>query len=224
MIEQPGFVAIPALESARFTSFTRSITGLQLPEGSVIQFKTGTNTAANVERLVQDFLADDRFQWIYFLGDDQEFPADSVTRLLEHDKDIVTGLIVQRYFPFKPLIFESRQADGSWKFKQLEDGNPEPLVQVAAAGTGGMLVRRHVLEALDAPIFELQQHGDDSWISEDMWFCHKATQAGFEIWCDTTLRYGHSNTYSVWPTYEDDKWRLEFRMGNGFRFLSEGEE
>jgi hypothetical protein len=99
--------------------------------------------------------------------------------------------------PSKPL---SAWKDG--KLVNLEDCPSEPF-EVDYAGTGFMLIKRRVYEALKdqtdsyegpdgrvhafymTPIFR------DGFESEDYHFCRKAREAGFKILMDPSIRLGH---------------------------------
>lgn len=61
----------------------------------------------------------------------------------------------------------------------------KPIISIDRIGTGCVLIRRDVFEAVQAPAFEFPRRADGSIIlGEDYWFCDKVRKAGFDIWCD----------------------------------------
>jgi hypothetical protein len=86
------------------------------------------------------------------------------------------------------------------------------MERVAAAGTGGMLVRRKVFEALPRPWFEVGQLRTDS-LGEDLWFCKKAGERGFEVWVDWETQMGHLTPAAVWPVHTGEGWRTGYHLG-----------
>lgn len=114
---------------------------------------------------------------ILFLDSDIIFPADTLSRLLSHQKDIVGGLYVQRTPPHLPLgitIENTHEAitSGLRRMKQMP--------------TGCLLIKLSIFDKLSKPWFNTKEVGEKI-MGEDFYFCERALQAGFEIWCDGNL-------------------------------------
>lgn len=83
--------------------------------------------------------------------DDDLIPCTGTTRLLDLDADIASALYYVSYDPFLgvvPLCFESIEDDGLRGAQTIDDQDPDlPRIRdVAAMGTGALLIRRHVIE------------------------------------------------------------------------------
>ena len=79
--------------------------GLQLPEGSIkIRAKSGS-VPQNLNALVDEAIKYECTH-LFIVEDDSMFAPDVVMRLLSHDKDVVTGLCLQRNPPFRPYIYD----------------------------------------------------------------------------------------------------------------------
>ena len=114
---------------------------------------------------------------LLFLDTDMIFPADTLTRLLAHDKDIVGATYSKRMPPFHPLTVAE-----NGEHHQVGPG----LQRVRLLPTGCMLIRVAVFNVLTRPYFNLVAEGDQL-RGEDYYFCEQARAAGFEIWCDGDL-------------------------------------
>jgi len=114
---------------------------------------------------------------LLFLDSDLNFPADTLARLLAHDKDIVGGLYVQRVAPHHPL---GMTLDG--KHEMVTSG----LKQMKIMPTGCLLLRLAIFDKLPKPWFNTSVEGEKI-LGEDFTFCTHAREAGFEIWCDGDL-------------------------------------
>src|SRR3954462_7707539 len=79
--------------------------GLQLPAGSIAQRARSGSVPQNLNALVDNAINGD-FDYLFIVEDDSMFAPDTVLRLLAHDKDVVTGLCLQRHPPFLPYIYE----------------------------------------------------------------------------------------------------------------------
>jgi hypothetical protein len=120
---------------------------------------------------------------LMFFDTDMVFPADTLIRLLAHDKDIVGATYSQRMPPFHPLTV-------------TEEGEHVHIAvglrRVRLLPTGCMLIRTSVFNRLAKPYFNLVAEGDQL-RGEDYYFCEKARAAGVEVWCDGDLssQIGH---------------------------------
>jgi len=177
--------------------------------------------------LVTLFLDNPSATHLLFVDADIGFTPDQVFRLIDSEADMVAGL-----YPVKRVnwdkakrMLESGQpmAPSDALDYVLEIDNPDHVVavngfaRVRFAGTGFLMIRRHVLErmcqhpayaalqfsrehSLDAlegssnrfALFECmidQQTG--TYLSEDFSFCKRWTDIGGEIWADLESRLDH---------------------------------
>jgi len=137
---------------------------------------------------------------LVFLDCDMVYPADTITKLLAHDKEIVGALTFKRWPNFEPLCFE-----GEPYKMTLIDPIPEELFKVTATGTGCLMIKTHVFENLEFPWFEFDHH-DDKPVGEDINFCYRAGAKGFDIYVDPTIRTEHlCHTRVNWNLYQMQK-------------------
>lgn len=135
-------------------------------------------------------------EWVFFLDDDMVFGSDVLMRLLAHNVPIVGGLYLTRRPPYYSA---AGWKDGDHaKFLSDEDMHSGRLLSVDWVGTGCLLIRKEVLDALEYPWFEAGRiHPDE--MSEDVWFCWKAKAKGFPVYVDTSVRVGHRiEAYVQW--------------------------
>lgn len=92
-------------------------------------------------RCMAEFLASPQFSHLLFIDADIGFRADAVLRLLAHDKPLVGGLYRRK---------QMDQADYVWNRLPAAQEKREPsgLISCAAIGTGFMMIRRDVPEAM----------------------------------------------------------------------------
>ena len=154
--------------------------------------------------------------YLLFVDDDNPIPPDTLEKMIEDDKDIVVATILGRNpgkdgkYPLCAFYSTEIDVDGGklklyhniTKFRDKGD-----LHQVDAGGTGCMLIKRKVLEAMFAKynkdMFEfgdirfkekIEVDGieyDRRTMSEDCEFSERAINLGFEIWLDERIRPTH---------------------------------
>lgn len=212
-----GVVCVPANDAARYHFFTFSLTGLIAPVNTQIEGALGSDRIRGRNRLVKSALGRGA-EWVLFLDDDHAFGPHLLTRLLSHDEPIVASLYLQRQFPFSPVAYTERDDDGTYTPLLLHDYPPETgLVPIRAAGTGGMLIRAEVFNALvKEGVCEDGVWFKDGEASEDLTFCEKAGEIGFPIYVDLQARLGHCTTSIIWPSVTEDQWTVGAQVAADF--------
>ena len=143
----------------------------------------------SARNIIVDFAIENNYDYILWIDDDMVvMPGSKVlTKLIEHDKDIVAPLFFTRRLPFLPLLFDKVvRAEGKHTTYDHRINYKKELQKVDAVGFGFVLTKVEVFKKIGNPYF-LTCPG----LGEDMYFCSKATGAGFEIYCDTTIDVGH---------------------------------
>lgn len=118
------------------------------------------------------------------IEDDTFPPLDAIERLLEHDKDIVCGWYPKRQ-PGKrvgvPIVLKNGK-------RQTLD-NPDDytdLVELYTVPMGCTLIKMDVFRNIEMPWFVTTGQ-----LSQDSFFSQKARDAGYQLWCDTSIRCDH---------------------------------
>lgn len=204
----PGGVLVGVLSSelARFSKFFQDLLGVMgtLPPGSGLGWASGVDICGACNSLIRQMLTGP-YEWLWVIGDDHAFPRDLVLRLLGHDVDVVVPHCLKRIPPWPTVVFSHRNEEGFYVTADLPE---EGLTAIHAAGSAGMLIRRRVLEAIGDPWFTPAP--DAVGLNEDLWFCEKVHQAGFDIYCDPAAVMGHISIHSVWPVFENGQWNARF--------------
>ena len=87
------------------------------------------------------------------------------------------------------------------------------------AGSGGMLIRRNVLDAVGIPAgapWDKRHwftYGEGRYLNEDLVLCKRITEAGFKIHLDVEVQMGHRGTFTVVPVRENGHWSIGLNMG-----------
>ncbi len=189
-------IAIPCMDQVH-TDFFRSCVGLQT-EGH-IQWTTcqGSLIYDSRHKLVDLALAGD-FDRILWLDSDMIFDPSLFRRLSEHldqGKEMVSGLYFGRKAPVHPVIYRRCEPeirhDGLFPLAEFFDEYPDDSIfPVAACGFGAVMMSvpmlRRVKESYPIPFFPVDGFG------EDLAFCLRARELGVTIWCDSSIKLGHT--------------------------------
>ncbi len=160
-------------------------------------FQVGGYVDINRNKLA-DRAIEGGFTHLMFIDADMIFPDDGIMRLLAHDKDIVGANYNVRLDP------TSGEFSGP-TVKMLVDGKPvsmlskdfpTELFKCYALATGFLLIKTEVFSKLTKPWFDAWIEPNGQHHTEDIDFCRKANEAGFEVWCDPTIEMGHIGSYT----------------------------
>lgn len=175
----------------------RCLMELDRPENTAFAMITGTlifearNTIA--ARAVQEGF--DRVMWI---DSDMVFKR-NVLRLLLADMDsegldFVTGLYFTRHDHCAPVIYNEL----TWKIENktvqtsytiYKNYPRDSLFEIQGSGFGCCLTSARLLKDL------IEKRGQPFWpmmgMGEDMTFCFLAREAGYKLWCDSRVKFGH---------------------------------
>lgn len=121
---------------------------------------------------------------ILWLDGDMKFPQDALQRLLRHRKAIVGANYVTRRFPVHHVAFKHVDVSDERKHVHCRTtAESTGLEKVAAIGFGLLLMETRIFDSIPTPWFEIE----DRPVGEDVAFCTKASEAGFETYVDHDL-------------------------------------
>jgi len=132
-----------------------------------------------------------KYDYIFMVDEDMDFPEDSIIKLVEHDKDFVTGAANTRTPPYPPTQYKK------WKSSDLANGDNQvkaegnKLIKIEASGVCGALIKTSVFKKLKYPFFQIKYKEFPDIIGGDIMFCKQLKDKKIEMYLDPTLLYGH---------------------------------
>ena len=208
--EAPGTIALPTSEIGRFAMFMVSLAGTRQPNHTHLSVMASASVVENLNQIMRQLRPED--EWVWILGDDHVWPSDTLTGLLEAlddnpEADIIVPLVTKRNPPWHLVLFHEAgyYEDGlpRWMPFEWEEIPESGVFEVDAAGSAGMLIRRHVLDAIGDPWFE---NSGGVVLNEDVMFCRKARELGFRVFASADQTMGHLGIFNVRPMRKDGRW------------------
>jgi len=133
------------------------------------------------------------YDYLFCVDSDIIMPKDTLVKMLASDKDIISGLYIQRIANTHTLeLYKYINPYGAMSNIPIEEIAGKGLVEVASCGFGCVLINSNVLRQMEYPHFVYKSaldHKDT--VSEDVYFCMKAMSLGFKVWADTTIVCDH---------------------------------
>jgi Glycosyltransferase like family 2 len=215
--ESPGTIALPTSEVGRFVLFTVSLCGTQQPPNTYLSAMCSASVTENLNQIFRQIRPEDR--WVWIMGDDHVWPNDTLMRMLQTmdeypEIDVLVPLCVKRNPPWSLVLFdelEAFDADGTPLFDPIPwERVPESGVfEVDAAGSAGMLLRRHVIDEIEDPWWfsTMDWKGRQVVLNEDVTFCTRIRRHhGFRIFATADVVLGHLGLFNVRPMFHEGRW------------------
>lgn len=181
-------IAVPSMDMVS-AQFAQSLATLNKEGECVVSFVLGSLIYDSRNKLARQALQVEA-DYIMWFDSDMMFHPDTLTKLLQDDKDIVSGLYFRRAAPYTPVAFSKINIDENGK-ADFEDytGSLDGLHEVEGIGFGCVLMKTDV-------IFDcFGEYGTCfspiGGFGEDLSFCWRARQLGYEVWLDTDVKCGH---------------------------------
>lgn len=183
-------IAIPTNKYVE-TKTMKAIYDLEIPDGytTELQFFFGYQID-QIRNLIASWAT--HYDYLFSVDSDISFSPDTLKKLLSHNKDMVSGLYIQRKQDEHILeVYEPNERGGcsNIPFEKIKN---IPLVELIACGMGCVLIKGEVFRSISYPHFVYHSAIDHrNTISEDVDFCRKVKTKGFEIFADTTVHCEH---------------------------------
>lgn len=191
-------IAIPTAKYIEMQTF-KSLWDLEVPDGYELDFtySFGYNIA-QVRNLIASWIQQGTYDYLFSVDSDIVLPKDTLTKMIAHDKDIISGVYIQRKPNVEiPEIYR-------WKGNHLtnvalHELKPSGLQKIDACGFGCVLIKAEVIQTMSYPHFVYEMDHKTPAPSEDVYFCMKATEQGFTLYADSTIVCGHIGNYNYTP-------------------------
>ena len=204
------FIAVPSMDTLP-ALFCQSLALLQRAGDTMIGFEVGSlvyNARNSLARQAIKAEAD----WVLWLDSDMVFGPDLLQRMLnvctENDIDFLTAVCFRRKPPYTPCLFDRLEKFGNGASFTSFMSVPEGRFKVGGCGLAGALMSTDVLLSVSAKfaghIFDPMEG-----FGEDVAFCWRARQCGYDIWCDSSIEMGHVGncivTRAVFEAYNQEQ-------------------
>lgn len=178
-------ICVPSMDMVA-TGFAQSLAMLQKGGNeTAIMFQVGSLIYEARNKLAKQAIkmgAD----WTMWFDSDMIFPPETMIKLLEHNAPIVSGAYFRRSPPYHLVAFdECDTKNRKWTDLKL----PAETVSCGGVGFGCVLVKTDVLFDVAAKFqtwFE-PMNG----FGEDLSFCWRARECGYDILLDPSISCGH---------------------------------
>jgi glycosyltransferase involved in cell wall biosynthesis len=190
-------IAIPTNRNIEAVTF-KSIYDLIIPEGYIADFQYFWGYQVDqVRNLIANWTMGHDYDYLFSVDSDISFPPDTLAKLLVHDKDIVSGIYIQRIPGTHTIEIMRKNEWGGVTHVEWNTIKGQGLVPIDGCGFGCVLVKTEVFRAIPYPHFLYHSAIDHAnTLSEDVHFCNQARDRGFTLWADTSVICDHTGSWT----------------------------
>lgn len=161
------------------------------------------------------FLDHSEAEWLWFVDTDMGFPGDALARLVNSAHPVDRRITAGMYFTpadavddgiggvnytTEPVVYGWGETEDGEGLRVLADWPENAVFQVAAIGTGFMLIHRSLLEEIreaEGDVwFNHMRYANGKRLSEDLSFCLRSHKYGSFPYVDTGIPLSHHK--EVW--------------------------
>lgn len=193
-------IAIPTNDYMHY-QFVECLTKLvkRLDEDGIeydIAYQGATLVYVGRDKLAQKAM-NECYTHMLWLDSDMTFTEDLLDDLMFSGKPFVTGIAHSRRAPHVSCVFKE-----IWPKVDRWEGceYPSNTFRIGGCGFACVLIEteivRNVYNKNGTAFFPMRELG------EDLAFCKRATEMGYEIWAEPCVRLGHIGHITIYPEYE----------------------
>lgn len=193
-------IAIPTNDYMHY-QFVECLTKLvkRLDEDGIeydIAYQGATLVYVGRDKLAQKAM-NECYTHMLWLDSDMIFTEDLLDDLMFSGKPFVTGIAHSRRAPHVSCVFKE-----IWPKVDRWEGceYPSNTFRIGGCGFACVLIEteivRNVYNKNGTAFFPMRELG------EDLAFCKRATEMGYEIWAEPCVRLGHIGHIAIYPEYE----------------------
>lgn len=185
-------LAIPCVGTVRIETLLSVVAILNsTPHDIYVAWREGAYIEQNRTSLIKTGIAQG-CEKLLFLDSDIMVEGNVINKLLAHNKPFIGANYNHRSLPLRSNVKFTNEAGEFIAVPEL----PKELFKCAGVPTGCMLIDLQAVQTIPHPWFDLTYFEDGSLnIGEDIYFCQKLIEHGYEIWCDPTIQIGHIGTF-----------------------------
>lgn len=155
-------------------------------------FHGGCYVHKNRETLVKQAI-EYNYTHLLFVDTDMVWEAGSAKKLLDAKKPIIGANYNERRLPLRSTVKVANKKDEIIAYDTSKF--PDKPVRVHSIATGFMLIDLSIMKDVPKPWFFFDTKEGEFNMGEDIWFCEQVKKAGYDIWCEPTIKIGHIGEY-----------------------------
>lgn len=131
------------------------------------------------------------YDYIMWVDSDMILPKNTLTQLMSHDKDIVSGVYAYKILRGENVVAKRFKKDAKDTYEDIpiKEIKESKLMEIDGVGFGCVLTKVDMFRHIKKPWFKYSPT-----MGEDIYFCRKAQKAGYKIWLDTSIKADHIGT------------------------------
>ena len=188
-------IATPCYDGQVCSEYLHSLLKATITVDFELALITGVHFIDTARDIAAAKLLDSKHEYLMFIDSDLGWNGDAISQLISHNKDIVGGAYrIKHDTELYPVDYRANETqDGLLRANSLPGGflciHRRVIERMASAYPSYQFVVKDSFKRIPALFSRALM--DDRMVSEDIMFCKRASAAGFDLWLDPTITFGH---------------------------------
>lgn len=181
-------VAVPHTGDLK-TELARTLISWSGRDDVELYFNEARPVDVNRNKIANYFMDETEHEYLLMVDSDV-LPPENVFEVLDYGKDVISPVVfsLREGNPYPVALVESTDEG----LRQYGGDVDSELLEVEALGTGCIFISRRVFEEVERPFFSFEKNDEGgNYMGEDLGFCVKASEKGFQPFVATEYSCGH---------------------------------
>lgn len=182
-------IAVPHTGEIK-TGLAKRLMEYEREEGVEVFFNSARPVDINRNQIAEHFIEETEHDYILMVDSDVIPPTNVFEMLEDYDEDVFSPVVFSSNdgVPYPVGMAENAEGQHSMYGKRIT----EELVELDSIGTGCIFISREVFEEIEKPYFSFEKDEEGDLVyGEDISFCKKVRDAGFDIKMSMEYFAGH---------------------------------
>jgi hypothetical protein len=201
-------IALPLTNDKEYRQFWDSFLYCQKPDSFVYIRPDFPGRMDHLRNSLVEGAIENNCTHILFMDTDQIYPPNTIPKLFSTlwncDCKVAGTVVYRRYDPYDPLVFKVEKIEGERRLKKFSFSEiySQEFLEVDAMGCGCVLYDIEIFKTIPKPWFEdktdvKNEKTKRSGPGEDIGFCYKLKDYGFQIFVNTDIDIGHLSLVNI---------------------------
>ncbi len=189
------------VDNSQTETYSKKLQTLEIPIKRDKYLERARDRIVHSRNVLRKYALENGYDYFLSLEQDVIPPKNVIEQLLQHKKEVITGVYFTRYTiqgkpVLKPLLWKTTDKK-TLTFVAEEELKKPQLLEVKASGLGCVLISKEILEKIP---FRLSKESNTY---DDMTFCEDLHKQKIQLYADTTVKCKHLITGMNWDAIKE---------------------
>ena len=193
------------VDNSQTETYSKKLQTLEIPIKRDKYLERARDRIVHSRNVLRKYALENGYDYFLSLEQDVIPPKNVIEQLLQHKKEVITGIYYMEYAVKKegktvgkkilPLLYKKKD-DKNLQQLQPQEVEKEECKPITASGLGCILIKREILEQIKF------RYEKDKLVFDDIWFCQDLEKKGIPLYVNTAVKCKHLMREMDWNSIE----------------------